>query len=92
MSLIMQDVIGWVSSFILVLTIGRQVYTQWKAGTSEGVSIWLYIGEMVAEVGFVIYSWQVDNRVFVVTNAVMFLASLIGIWIVLKHRGAIAAS
>jgi uncharacterized protein with PQ loop repeat len=38
----MTEVIGWVSSLILVFTIGKQVYKQWSEGKSEGVSKWLY--------------------------------------------------
>lgn len=38
----MTEIIGWVSSFILFLTVSRQIYKQWKAGTSDGVSIWLF--------------------------------------------------
>ena len=33
---------------ILLLTIGRQVYTQWRDGTSQGVSKWLFVGQLAA--------------------------------------------
>jgi uncharacterized protein with PQ loop repeat len=82
----MVEVLGWVSSFILVLTIGKQVYKQWKEGSSEGVSKWLFIGQMSASLGFTIYSWLVSNWVFVVTNAVMLLNGLVGLLIVMHHR------
>jgi uncharacterized protein with PQ loop repeat len=80
------ELIGWCSSFILVLTIARQVYKQWQEGTSEGVSKWLFIGQMSASLGFTIYSWLVNNWVFVVTNLVMLISGLIGFCIVLRHR------
>ena len=80
------ELIGWCSSFILVLTIGKQVYKQWQEGTSEGVSKWLFIGQMSASLGFTVYSWLVNNWVFVVTNSVMLLSGLIGLGIVLHHR------
>jgi len=80
------ELIGWCSSFILVLTIGKQVYKQWQEGTSEGVSKWLFIGQMSASLGFTIYSWLVNNWVFVVTNSVMLLSGLVGLGIVLHHR------
>jgi MtN3 and saliva related transmembrane protein len=80
------ELIGWCSSFILVLTIGKQVYKQWQEGTSEGVSKWLFIGQMSASLGFTIYSWLVNNWVFVVTNSVMLLSGVIGLGIVLHHR------
>ncbi len=82
----MIEAIGWVSSFILVLTIGKQVFKQWQAGSSEGVSKWLFIGQMAASVGFTVYSWLVQNWVFVVTNALMLVNALLGFGIVLHHR------
>ncbi|MCP3135724.1 PQ-loop repeat-containing protein [Pyxidicoccus xibeiensis] len=82
------EAIGWFSSFILVLTIGKQVYKQWKSGSSEGVSKWLFVGQITASVGFTIYSLMVRNWVFVVTNALLLLSALLGIVIVFKHRHA----
>src|SRR5918911_2651329 len=80
------EAVGWVSSGILVLTIARQVYKQWQEGTSEGVSKWLFIGQMSASLGFTIYSWLVSNWVFVATNVVMLLNGLVGLLIVMHHR------
>lgn len=80
------EIIGWASSVILVLTIARQVYKQWHEGSSEGVSKWLFIGQMAASLGFTIYSWLVGNMVFVVTNSLMLLNALVGFGIVRHHR------
>ena len=82
----MTEAVGWVSSLILVLTIAKQVYKQWKDDTSEGVSKWLFVGQMAASLGFTVYSWLVSNWVFVVTNAVMLVNGLLGLLIVLHHR------
>ena len=82
----MTEAVGWVSSFILVLTIAKQVYKQWQEGSSEGVSKWLFVGQMAASLGFTVYSWLVSNWVFVVTNAVMLVNGLLGLLIVLHHR------
>jgi uncharacterized protein with PQ loop repeat len=82
------EAIGWFSSFILVLTIGKQVYKQWKSGSSEGVSKWLFVGQITASTGFTIYSLMVGNWVFVVTNALLLLSAFLGILIVFKHRRA----
>ncbi|MCA1555389.1 MAG: hypothetical protein LC747_01745 [Acidobacteria bacterium] len=82
----MQEAIGWISSVILVLTIGKQVFKQWKEGSSENVSKWLFIGQLAASLGFTIYSWLVGNWVFVVTNAIMLVNGLAGLFIVLHHR------
>jgi hypothetical protein len=71
---------------ILVATIGRQVYTQWRDGTSAGVSKWLFIGQLSASVGFVIYSWLQKDWVFVATNAAMLLTALLGQYIYLRNQ------
>jgi uncharacterized protein with PQ loop repeat len=82
----MPEAVGWLSSFILVLTIAKQVWKQWQAGSSEGVSRWLFIGQIAASVGFTVYSVMVKNWVFVVTNALMLVNGLLGYAIVLRHR------
>jgi MtN3 and saliva related transmembrane protein len=80
------DAIGWVSSFILLLTLGNQVRKQWREGSSEGVSRWLFIGQMAASIGFTVYSVLVGNWVFVVTNGLMIGNGLAGYLIVMRHR------
>ena len=74
----MTEIIGWVSSAILLLTVSRQIYKQWQEGTSEGVSVWLFLGQIAASTGFVIYSWLVWNRVFIFTNVLMVLIGIVG--------------
>lgn len=78
--------IGWASSVILLLTVAVQIRKQWKAGTSEGVSKWLFLGQVGAEVGFVVYSWLVGNWVFVFTNLALLVENLVGFALVLRHR------
>ncbi len=82
----MTEIIGWVSSMILLLTIGKQIHKQWREESSEGVSKWLFIGQVAASIGFTIYSWLVNNWVFVVTNSLMLLSAFVGLGIVLRHR------
>jgi uncharacterized protein with PQ loop repeat len=84
----MTEVIGWLSSFVLVLTIGKQVHKQWRSGSSEGVSKWLFVGQITASTGFTLYSILVHNWVFVVTNALLMVSAIIGGLIVIKHRRA----
>lgn len=81
----MPEAIGWASSVILVLTIGKQIYKQWKEGSSENVSKWLFVGQFAASLGFVVYSWLVKNWVFVATNAIMTLNAVLGLLIVWYH-------
>ena len=86
MSHVMTELIGWMAATLLLATMGRQVYTQWRDGTSQGVSKWLFIGQLAASSGFIIYSWQLGNWVFVVTNALMLLTAGLGQWIYLSIR------
>jgi uncharacterized protein with PQ loop repeat len=82
----MPDVIGWASSVILLATISTQIYKQWHDHTSQGVSKWLFVGQTAASLGFTIYSYQVGNWVFVVTNGLMLLAGITGYWITRRHQ------
>ncbi len=75
----MTDIIGWASSIILLLTLIKQVYKQWKDGETDGISSWLFIGQVLASIGFTIYSYQVGNWVFTVTNAILTVNNFIGI-------------
>ena len=71
---------------ILVLTIIKQIHKQWQEESSEGVSKWLFIGQVTASAGFIAYSWLVNNWVFVVTNSLMLLSAFVGLGIVLRQR------
>lgn len=82
----MTEAIGWASSVILLVTLFHQVRKQWREGSSEGVSVWLFAGQMAASTGFTIYSVMVDNWVFVITNALLLVNALVGWMIVMKHR------
>jgi MtN3 and saliva related transmembrane protein len=82
----MTEIIGWVSSIILLLTLIKQVYKQWKDGTGEGISKWLFIGQIIASIGFTIYSFLVGNWVFTVTNGLLTLNNLIGIYLYFHFR------
>ena len=78
------EIIGWAAAAILLLTLARQVYTQWRDHTSRGVSRWLFVGQCAASVGFVVYSWLVANWVFVVTNALILATAVTGELIYLR--------
>jgi uncharacterized protein with PQ loop repeat len=80
------ELIGWLSSAILVATIAKQVHKQWKERTSEGVSRWLFIGQIAASAGFTLYSALVGDHVFVVTNAMLLVSAATGLVIVLRDR------
>ena len=77
----MLEIIGWVSSCLLLATLIKQVYKQWQEGTSGGVSKWLFIGQFVVSVGLTIYSIGTRNAVFIVTNAALAINAVVGIYI-----------
>jgi uncharacterized protein with PQ loop repeat len=83
------ELIGWSAAAILLLTLARQVYTQWRDHTSKGVSRWLFVGQCAASTGFIVYSWLVSNWVFVVTNALILATAIAGEIIFLRNaKGA----
>ena len=73
-----EDWLGWGASAILLATLLRQVFVQWRERSTDGVSSWLFVGQISASVGFILYSWLVDNRVFVVTNSAILLTAIVG--------------
>lgn len=81
-----RQAIGWVSSGLLVLTLGKQVWKSWREGKTEGVSIWLFVGQTAASTGFTVYSLLVKDWVFVVTNALMLVNGLLGYLILARNR------
>jgi uncharacterized protein with PQ loop repeat len=74
----MTELIGWASSVVLLLTIGRQVYTQWRTRTTAGVSRWLFIGQLTASSGYTIYSWLLHNWVYVTSNVMLLITAVLG--------------
>ena len=80
------EIIGWTSAIILLLTIGRQVYTEWRERSSRGLSKWLFVGQLAASAGFIVYSWLKNDWVFVVTNFLLLLTAGIGQFIYLRNK------
>jgi MtN3 and saliva related transmembrane protein len=74
----MTELVGWTASIILMLTISRQVYTEWRTRSTAGVSHWLFIGQCAASLGFVIYSALLSNWVFVSTNVFLLVTAIAG--------------
>jgi uncharacterized protein with PQ loop repeat len=80
------DLIGWVSSAVLLLTIGRQVYTQWRTRSDAGVSRWLFLGQLSASTGFALYSYLLHNWVFLVSNLALLGTGIVGEIIYLHNK------
>ena len=82
----MSELIGWTSSLTLLITIAVQVRRQWESGSNKGVSKWLFIGQLAASVGFLVFSILTGSLVFAITNAMLTLGNLCGIVIYFKNR------
>jgi MtN3 and saliva related transmembrane protein len=80
------DVIGWVSTAILLATISRQVYSQWKSKATAGLSRWLFVGQISASIGFICYSYQLHNWIFLFSNSAMLVTAIMGEVIYLSNR------
>jgi MtN3 and saliva related transmembrane protein len=80
------EAIGWVSTAILLATLIRQVYTEWKSRTAAGVSKWLFTGQMAASVGFVTYSLLLGNWVFMGSNIAILGVAVVGQVLFLRKR------
>lgn len=78
--------LGWGAAAILLLTMSRQVYTQWRDESAEGVSRWLFVGQIAASAGFTAYSVAKHDPVFVFTNALMVINGVIGLVIDRRNR------
>ena len=72
------DFIGWASSAVLLATLIRQVHRQYKERSVQGVSRWLFIGQLTASTGFLVYSVLLNNWVFVFTNAALLATAITG--------------
>jgi MtN3 and saliva related transmembrane protein len=80
------DLVGWIASGILIATLARQSWHQWKDPDPRGLSHWLFVGQIAASVGFITYSWLLHNWVFIVTNTLILLTAVVGQIVFLRAR------
>lgn len=80
------NLIGWAATAVLLATLVRQIAKQAKDTNAEGVSIWLFVGQITASLLFVVYSALVGNVVFVVTNSLVLLTAVVGQVIVSRNK------
>ena len=80
------EIIGWLSSFILLMTLSAQLYKQWHSKQAQGVSKWLFAGQVAAQLGFSIYSYMLGNSVFLFTNLVLLTVSTLGVVITYRIK------
>jgi len=75
----MVELVGWISSVVLLATLIKQVHKQWQQGSSENISRWLFIGQLAASVGFLVYSVLTGSWIFTVTNAMLTVNNIVGL-------------
>ncbi|MFC4728423.1 hypothetical protein [Coralloluteibacterium thermophilus] len=80
--------IGWAATAILLATLGRQVWVQYRERTGAGVSSWLFVGQLAASTGFVVYSWLLENWVFLFSNVAILLVAIAGQLVYRRNRRA----
>ena len=80
------ELLGWTSSVILLATLMRQVYTQWRTRSTAGVSKWLFIGQCSASVGYTVYSFLLHNWVYVSSNIAILLTAIVGEALYVRNR------
>ena len=80
------EIIGWAASAILIATLSRQTWRQWKDTDARGVSKWLFVGQIAASCGFIAYSWLAHNLIFIVTNTLILVTAVVGQLVFLRAR------
>lgn len=80
------ELIGWTASAILIATLARQTWAQWTADEPQGVSAWLFAGQITASVLFIVYSALLRNSVFIVTNSLILVTAIVGQVVYLRAR------
>jgi MtN3 and saliva related transmembrane protein len=63
---------------VLLATISRQVYSQWKSKATSGVSRWLFVGQISASIGFICYSYELHNWIFLFSNSAILITAIVG--------------
>lgn len=88
----MTEFLGWGSSLILLATLIRQVYTQWRSRATAGVSKWLFVGQCAASLGYIVYSFLLHNWVYVSSNIAILATAVVGECLLLRNRRAESGS
>lgn len=79
--------LGWTASAVLLTTILYQSFQQLKARENGGASPWLFFGQAAANVLFLTYASLQGDPVFIVTNGLLLLATLFGVWVCARQHG-----
>lgn len=82
------DLLGWAATVVLIATLSRQIYKQHQSRSVEGVSTWLFVGQITASLLFIAYSALLGSSVFVVTNTLILVTAVVGQVLAVRRRRA----
>jgi MtN3 and saliva related transmembrane protein len=71
---------------VLLATLVRQVYTQWRTRATAGVSRWLFVGQCTASAGYTVYSLLLHNWVYLSSNVAILLTAMVGEGLYVRNR------
>ena len=83
------QIIGWAAVAALFATMASQAWKQWRDRVKHGISKFFFIGQVTASTLFLAYSAMMGDRVFVVGNALVLTAAVVGggiLWWNRTHR------
>jgi uncharacterized protein with PQ loop repeat len=80
------ELVGWAASAVLLATLVTQIVRQWRTRATQGLSPWLFIGQIAASVGFVAYSLLQGDAVFAVTNSLILVSAAAGQYLYWRNR------
>jgi uncharacterized protein with PQ loop repeat len=78
------NILGWSATVVLLVTLLAQIRREIQSGKVDEISPLLFIGQCAASVLFLAYSALVGNLVFIVSNAMILVVALLGVWV--RHR------
>ena len=83
----MRELIGWGSAAILVPAFATQTYRQWQDRHKPVAmtSVWFFVLVLVGTLGQFVYSWLVNNWVYLALNGILVANNLAGLGIAI-HR------
>jgi uncharacterized protein with PQ loop repeat len=80
------SLIGWLSAAVLLGTLVVQLHAQWRERSTAAISRWLFAGQALASIGFIVYSALVHDAVFVTASSLIFIAAIIAQLLVFSGR------
>ena len=77
---------GWASSIILLVTLVRQVYTQWRTHQRLGYPSGSLSASAPHRSGYIVYSFLLHNWVYVSSNIAILITAIVGEGLYLRNR------